>query len=60
MKKLMVEFFYSLAYSYSAKKVEEKINKYPIILEILVMYVRRVLDNLGISNADNYIFRLNT
>ena len=60
MKRLIVDFFYSLAYSHSDKKVEEKLNKYPIILDILVLYIRRVLFNLGISNSDNYIFRLNT
>jgi len=60
MKKLVVEFFYSLAYSDYDHKVEDKLCKFPIVMEILVLFVRRVLANLGLKNSDDCLFSVPT
>ena len=40
--------------------MEEKLTKYPIILEIIIMFIRKLLNNLNVHNANNYIFHLPT
>jgi hypothetical protein len=53
MKKLVVEFFYSLAYSDYEDKVYSELCKYPIVLELLVLFMRKILVTSGVVNADN-------
>jgi len=60
MKKLVVEFFYSLGYSQFHDKVDSKLAKYPIVMEILVLYFRIILKKLGLNHAENYLFKLPT
>jgi len=60
MKKLVVEFFYSLAYSDYEGKVDSKLCKFPIVLEVLVLFMRKILANFGIENADNSLFKVPT
>lgn len=60
MKKLVVEFFYSLAYSDYEDKVDSKLCKYPIILEVLVLFMRKILATSGVKDADNNQFKLPT
>lgn len=51
MKKLVVEFFYSLSYSEYEHKVDAKLIKFPIVMEILVLLLRRILVDIGFKNA---------
>lgn len=60
MKKLVVEFFYSLMYSDLEDKVEGILCKYPIVMEILVLFFRTVLANLGLPLARDYLLKLPT
>jgi hypothetical protein len=43
MKKLVVEFFYLLAYSFFDDKIDAKLNKYPIVMTIFLLFLRKLL-----------------
>jgi len=60
MKKFIVEFLYSLSYSDYENKVESKLGKFPIIMKILVLFMRTILTHLEIKNADNCLFKVPT
>jgi hypothetical protein len=60
MKKIVVEFFYSLVYSSYDDKIEGKLCKYPIVMDILVIFLRCLLAHLKVKHADDYLFKLPT
>jgi hypothetical protein len=60
MKKLVVEFFYLLLYSFSNDKVGVKLKKYPIIMEVFILFIRKVLDHLRVKDALEFGCRLQT
>jgi hypothetical protein len=59
MKKLVVEFFFTLAYASYEDKIEDKLRKYPIVMDILVIFLRCLLKST-LRNADDCLFRLST
>lgn len=54
MKKLMVEFFYQIIYSTVENKVEERLKKNPIILEIMVFFMRKMLSSYNFDHSKSY------
>ena len=53
MKKFMVEFLFELNYSRAENKVDLKLNKNPIILDIFVLLFRKLLVTLNVE-AENF------
>ena len=49
----MVEFLFELNYSRAENKVDLKLNKNPIILDILVLLFRKLLVTLNVE-AENF------
>lgn len=60
MKKLVVEFFFTLAYASYDDKIEDKLRKYPIVMDILVMFLRCLLVKSNVKNALDCLFKLPT
>lgn len=54
MRKLMVEFFYQIIYSTVQNKVEERLKKNPIILEIMVFFMRKMLSSYNLDHSKSY------
>jgi hypothetical protein len=52
MKKNLVEFFQIMQYHQG--KVEEMLDKYPIVMDIFTLFLRTVLSNMGVKGASNY------
>ena len=52
LKKFMVEFLFELKYSAADNKIEEKMNKNPIVLDIFVLLFRKLLVTLNVNAED--------
>jgi hypothetical protein len=40
--------------------VEAKLNKFPIVMNILVLFMRAILVNMKVKNADDYVCKVPT
>lgn len=60
MKKLIVEFFFTLTYASYDDKIEDKLRKYPIVMDILVIFFRCLLFKFHVKNAEDWLFTLAT
>lgn len=50
----MVNFFYELEYSQMENKVEEKLQKNGIIMDVMVSVLRRIAGTVQIFNETDY------
>ncbi len=60
MKKLIVEFFFTLTYASYDDKIEDKLRKYPIVMDILIIFFRCLLFKFKVKKADDSLFALPT
>jgi hypothetical protein len=54
IKKLMVEFIFELQFTDYSKTLIKTLNKYPVILYVLVMFLRTLLAKYGLEEANDY------
>lgn len=60
VKKVMADFFFEMQYSAAGTKVESKLNKYPIVLELLALTLRGLLAEAGVKDSLNYSLAVST
>lgn len=54
MKKLMVEFIFELQFTDHSKALPKALQKHPIVLHIIVLFLRALLAKFGIAEAGEY------
>jgi hypothetical protein len=60
MKKFFVELIFMLSFTDFTQVLTKKLEKYPVILYILTVYLRCVLVSQGVPQAANYEIELKT
>ena len=55
MKKLLVEFICELKYSSLDNKVEVEMNKYPILMDIVIIFLRKYLTTYAVVNSYDFL-----
>ena len=56
----MVEFIFEVSYCSQERKIEKKFNKYPTVVDILVLFLRKLLGKFGVQGTKDYGTKVGT